>query len=282
MMCPESCGYAWAMSCAGRRDRPLTSSAGQPGRPPSERSASSTRNGQWGSSPRSAAKRCRQPTGLGGARRDMAACHARTATGGFAVVRPTGPKRPDEEQAGSGGQGVSGNCRPRRSIQSPNACVPSCLSLTVFPCGVDLSDMPSEPIPVRTFHGLTPQSSLEGSCALSGLAANSSIAAASMASCRFCPRSMSRSSRHRAQRKAHSSLLRYAHLRHPRSATNAALRRLQDFARRTLHSSQLFQNPPRACGKPASSTSAASTVADRRGGRRAERSPRGVCRSTGR
>ena len=70
-------------------------------------------------------------------------------------------------------------------------------------------------------------------CAVSGLAAKSSMAAASMASWRFCARSMSRSSRHRAQRKSPSSRRRYAHLRHPPVATSAARLLRQLAARRS-------------------------------------------------
>ena len=56
--------------------------------------------------------------------------------------------------------------------------------------------------------GETPQPRLLVRCAVSGLAANSSMAAASMASRRCCARSMSRSSRQRGQRKSPSARLR--------------------------------------------------------------------------
>ena len=69
-------------------------------------------------------------------------------------------------------------------------------------------------LPIRTRHyqllgikGEMPQSRLEGLCALSGLAANSSITAASRASRRLCSRSRSRSARHRSQRKSASRRL---------------------------------------------------------------------------
>ena len=75
-------------------------------------------------------------------------------------------------------------------------------------------------------------------CALSGLVANSSMAAASMASWRFCARSMSRSCRHRAQRKSPVSRFRYAQRRHPPSAASAARLRRQLAA---LRSRQIWQ-----------------------------------------
>ena len=98
------------------------------------------------------------------------------------------------------------------------------------------------------FHGLTPQSRLEGSCALSGLAANSSITAASWASRRFCPRSMSRSSRQRSQRKSPSSLLRYEQRRHPPCATSAARLLRQLAALRSRQGWQLAYQPPSGLG----------------------------------
>ena len=81
-------------------------------------------------------------------------------------------------------------------------------------------------------------------CALSGLAAKSSMAAASMASWRRCARSISRSSRHRAQRKSPASRIRYAQRRHPPSAASAARLRRQLAARRSRHGWQACAKVP--------------------------------------
>ena len=94
--------------------------------------------------------------------------------------------------------------------------------------------------------GETPRSRSEALWTRSGLAANSSMAAASNTSRRFYACTMSRSSRQRAQRKSASSRLRYAHVREPPSATSAAHRRLQDFARRILQRSHNFAYSPSA------------------------------------
>ena len=87
----------------------------------------------------------------------------------------------------------------------------------------------------RLFQGEIPKSRLQARCALSGLAANSSITAASIASWRFCARSASRSSRQRWQRKSPSSLFRYAQRRQPPCAVSAFLRRRQLRARLWRH-----------------------------------------------
>ena len=66
----------------------------------------------------------------------------------------------------------------------------------------------------------------------------------SMASWRFCARSMSRSSRHRWQRKSPSRRLRYAQRRQPPSAANAARLLRHDAARRSRHLWQAWANVP--------------------------------------
>ena len=76
----------------------------------------------------------------------------------------------------------------------PHGVAETCLSLAATSINADCpsGNAPTTLVLCLAFEGEIPQSRLVAVCTLSGCAANSSTAAESMVSCRFCARSMMR------------------------------------------------------------------------------------------